>query len=264
MKTILSILLLVNIVTALQAQPNDEYQPDSVYRLNRVKTRTMFFSWDKANWRSVDHFDKYGRHIDHYDYDSSGVKCIFMYKFLYDSNSTREVKQLCYRYGKFDTLKRTFSFSEKPDTLIGDFYTDSAKRITSKVMRHPDGKLFSEVFYSYQPFTIHEIFYINDTVKSKVYTVTDEHFKDKNAMYTYYRAGGIDSAVSIFKYKNTYDKAGNLTRRIIKSDTNEASPFFINRQEYQYTSGNLLSRKTSFLANKSGWIQIILFDYKFW
>ena len=105
MKTNFLLLVFLFAATKTFSQSYDTYQPASLYKQNNVRSRTMFYDYDKANWGSIDYFDHDGLLIESILFDSTGKKYVNRKRFEYDSNK-HFIREVFYNYVISDSTNK--------------------------------------------------------------------------------------------------------------------------------------------------------------
>ncbi len=247
----------------------ENYQPDSVYKINAVKTRILVYNKSKISSKFIEQYDKQGRHIESIRVEAGTKNYLSRTLFEYDSLD-RLVNEYYISYFSVDSNTPKLTISEAtPDTTFVVNKYDSLNRLVSKIKRNKAGKVFNIGVYQYDPLTITEEHTdINDSLPNYRYTTIYER-PNIPKHFIGYNSSKINKSEFEYTYENTFDVSGRLIKRITYY-TNLNSPAQNNTLKtaetfYEYNTLGLLIKQT-ITSNYQNSIRntILLFDYKYW
>lgn len=251
------------------SQTHDLFQPPAMYKLNNVRSRTLFYEYDPANWGTIEHFDHDGFITESIQFDSSGKKYLSKKRYEYDSNHFL-LKEMFYNYARGDSTGRPIPQNKIVDSQLVKLDFDDQHRPVRHAYVDTAGKICSEMLLSYnessfEPSIVIQKFYSSKGAWSEVTSYCDEKGMEENVISRFH---GSDSSIrtSETKYRNTYDKSGRIKKRIVANTFTDApEKRTIWREEYFYMSNGLLaSKKTYKTLNGQDFEWGELFNYKFW
>lgn len=247
------------------SQERDTFQPDSVYRVNNVKTRIRFN--DKAQTKSklIYNYDKQGRWIefiltDNFIEDKVQMKVEYKYD---DTGRLIGETATSYSGDKIQLKQSKFEYNEKGKV------TSNKKLI--------DGKLYSEETYTYNPLVENEKQYRKGTVYREQTSYfeypnysnrfTGVELADKNAKPREFKTpDGKTMKVDPpkedrkwdYTFENKLDDQGRIIQRKRFSNGTLQSEAI-----YKYNDKGLLIEKTDKVFSSKFEIKE-LFEYKYW
>lgn len=198
-------------------QETDTYQPDSVYRVNKVRTRVVS-DLNPNPWETIQTYDTLGR----------------LETWTLTKNQVQE-QRIVYRYDENgrqteEVYWRGTSYSQKASLSYDDH-----GRVTGKSLKYPDGKPKMEIMINYEPL-----------FDRKRYLKADGHVESE--IETYYEKPNISNRSKgtqgettwNYSYRNTFSKAG----RLVKHESFSGKKV-VQTMLYQYDRNGLLIQKTT-------------------
>jgi YD repeat-containing protein len=206
------------------SQETDTYQADSIYKANKVKSRTLVIEGAFTKQTIILKYDKFGRLSAWVMTDESGIKPQTRIVFKYD-NSDKLIAE-DYYYGTIEGEKTKFEY-------------DSKNRVIRKSTTYDDGKPKNETEITYEPKIVHQKEFDDEGMLTRE---SHEYFEFKNITN---RFAGTDYSTSgqstwDYTFKNTFNKKGQLTTRSTKEGKQT-----IQTREYEYNENGLLIKKTT-------------------
>ena len=253
------------ITTTSFSQERDTFQPDSVYRINNVKTKIRFNKESKSKSKLIYSYDRQGRWIE----------------FILTDNLIDDKIQMkvVYKYGDTGRLigeTETSYYGDKIQVKDSKIEYDEKGRII-KIKKIISGQTFSEETYTYDPFVEHEKQYRYGTVYREQTTYyefpnyssrfTGTELADKNAKPRKFKMP--DGKVVKFeppkedlkwdyKFENKVDDKGRIIQRKRFVDGELQDDI-----TYKYNDKGLLIEKFEKMITSN--IEATeLFEYKYW
>jgi len=223
MKILLFFTLSISAISSF-GQSKELCQPDSIYRINAVKKRTVFFS-KGTKAAMVYNYDKQGRLTDYGLTDNETGK-LYQFKTIYSYNAD----------GK---IKTDVEFCDEGISCKHSAYNYNASRqLVSKYTFDNNETLIEKDTISYGPLTETETFLEADTIiRQQTAVYEDGYLFAYTRFYGYeYRDGKKETWD--YRFKNYFDK----DNRIVRRDDSLWRPLKI--IEYEYTKQGLLLKKT--------------------
>jgi hypothetical protein len=206
------------------AQETDTYQADSIYRVNKVKSRTLVNVDAFTKQTIILKYDKLGRLSEWIMTDELGIKSQNRTVFKYDISGKLIVED--YYYGSIEGEKTKFEY-------------DSKGRVTKKSTTFDDGKPKTEIQITYEPKVEHQKeFNSEGKVTSESYSYFETNQITNRYTGTDYSPNG--QSTWDYKFKNTFNKIGQLVTRSSKEGKQT-----IQTMEYDYNEKGLLIKKTT-------------------
>lgn len=264
MKGLILIFGLLTTWTAF-SQERDTFQPDSVYRLNNVKTRIRFNEKAQTKSKLIYNYDRQGKWIE----------------FVLTDNFVDDKIQMKVEY-KYDSKGRLISETEtsysgtKIQIKDSKIEYDEKGRVTSN-KKFIDGQIYSEETYTYNPLIESEKQYRNGTVYREQTSYfeypnysnrfTGTELADKNAKPREFKTPDgkvvkFDPPKEDRKWDYTFENKLDEQGRII-----QRKRFFNGELQdeanYKYNDKGLLIEKTDKRVSSKFEIKE-LFEYKYW
>src|SRR5258705_675976 len=153
MKTILLSLIATLLTLTGFTQYLDTEQPDSVYKLNRVKKRIFRYEGHGLENCIVNNYDSNGKLTERTMLDKSGSRYWLRTLFEYD-NSNKLIKESFYSYINHDKV----TYADKPDSILDsskinhfELEYDSLNRLVKIIGTLSPDKTPYVASYSYTP-----------------------------------------------------------------------------------------------------------------
>ncbi len=238
-KYILLYVLIFNSIISF-SQSHDTFQSDSIYKVNKVKSRTQINVGAFTKQTNIINYDKTGRVSENILTDESGIKAQSRIVYKYDSSGKLIAEN--YYYGSIEGEKAKFEY-------------DTNNRVIKKSMTYYDKKPKKEVQIIYEPFfECEKLFDREGNLKSESYTYYEALNVSNRYTGSKFNPNGKKELSWDYRYKNTFDNSGKLLKREAKQGKQ-----IIQFMEYEYNEKGLLTRKTI----KSGFAQPIVEEYKY-
>lgn len=262
-----ALILILGLLIALtgSSQERDTFQPDSIYRINHVKTIIRFNERTQSKAKLIYNYDRQGRWIEFILTDNFvGDKIQMKVAYTYDNT------------GKLVGETKTSYAGNRMQITDSKFEHDEKGRVVSN-KKSIGGQLVSEETYTYDPFIEHEKQYRDGKVYRESTTYyeypnytsryTGMELADKNAKTREFK--GPDGKVTTFNppqedqkwdytFENTLDEEGRIVQR--KRFSNGELQDEIT---YRYNDKGLLIEKTDKMITSKFEIKE-LFEYKYW
>ncbi|MEO7523447.1 MAG: hypothetical protein ABIT58_05095 [Ferruginibacter sp.] len=241
------------------------YQEPKVYKQNSVRCRIKLFKGERINSvLQVDFFDHDGLLTESSLYDSLAKSYIRKSIFMYDE-SHKLVAQTNYFYQFMDTITKQVGIKAIPDSEVIKFEFDSiGRKIKSSYYSY---KILHQLEISYDALVETNTLLYPDSSRQVSSWYFDDRGMENGISSSRFARDGEVLDLSVYRFKNKYDKDGKLTGRKIKmvSDPAVSTELYLKNEEYRYLESGLLASSSSY--NKSAgkrhgttW----LYDYKFW
>jgi hypothetical protein len=246
MKTLILIAISFLFLSYSFGQSKELYQPDSVYKINSVKSRIISFDSSSTKAALIYNYDKNGRLIDYGLTDNETGKA-YQFKTVYNYDSTGKIKT------DIEVVDDS-SYNKH-----SKYYYNAMGQKISKYTFDNFGNLIQRDTILYNPITEIETFIDRDTITRQQTAV----YEDGN-QFAYTRFFGYeyrDGKKSSWNYhfKNYFDKQN----RIIRRDDSLWKPLKIIDFSY-YPSGLLLKKTERFERPNSQTNQLEYIRYEYW
>lgn len=253
------------ITSTVYSQERDTFQPDSVYRINNVKTRIRLNDNAKTKSKLIYNYDRQGRWIE----------------FILTDNFVEDKIQMKVEY-KYDDAGRLIGETEtsysgdKIQITESKFEYDEKGRVISN-KRFIDGQIYSDETYTYNPLVEHEKQYRKGTVYREQTSYfeypnysnrfTGVELADKNAKPREFKTpdGKIvkfdppkEDRKWDYTFENKLDDQGRIIqRKRFSNGTLQGEAI------YKYNDKGLLIEKSDKMISAKFEIKE-LFEYKYW
>ena len=248
------------------AQHEITYQPDSIYKVNRVKSRVIMYNYSRYNTKMIDFFDQSGLLIDHLEFDTSGLHLLWRHSRNYNANKLF-IKDVFYNYRHYDSVRKIFIRSNEADTQVSKVEYDSAKHIMHQTSSTKWGIKTYEATINYDSMEIKEKWFYEDGAFETKTRWWEKYGTDRKVINIIQLPNGSLKSEEVF-YKNYFDKQGRVTRSKVKktgSLHDKKNEFYFKEIDYQYSKVGLLIKKNySEASDNSDWISTQIFDYSYW
>jgi hypothetical protein len=238
----------------------DTEQPDSIYRINKVKKRIARYENYGFQNCNVNYYDLNGTITERTMFDKSGKKFWIRTLFEYDA-SGKLIKEFFHSYMNHDTATGI----EKPDDILDSskissfsFEYDSSNRLIKITGNTLLLKTPYEASFSYGPLTSVEKFYkLNDSMETIAITVYETpHIK--KSYFSSYDSAVVTKNTWQETYESSFDKSGNVLKSIYRTP---GDPSYCLEIIYEYNSKGLLIKK--FNRRNGSEFGAIIFDYEY-
>jgi hypothetical protein len=238
-KQILAVGLSLSFLNCL-SQDKDTFQSDSIYKLNKVKSRTQINVGAYTKQTNIIKYEKTGRISEYILTDESGVKPQNRTVYKYDANGKLITED--YFYGSIEGEKTKIEY-------------DATNRVIKKSTTYYDNKPKNEIQITYDPLVEFEKqFNREGKLQSEYYNHYEKSNVTSRFTGTNFRPNGQKESSWDYRHKNTFDSEGRLLKRESKQGKQT-----IQLMEYEYNDKGLLIRKTI----KSDFAPPILEEYKY-
>lgn len=220
----LSIVLITSI--SCYAQDRDTFQADSLYRMNKIKSRKTIHSEAFTKQTEIVKYDKDGRIAELILTDDSGIKPQNRTVLKYD-NASKLIAEDFY-YGSVAGEKTKLEY-------------DAKNRVVKKSTTYYDVQPKSEINISYDPLVEKENQYTREGKRESEY---QNHYETSNLTSkftgTRFSDNGQKESNWDYRYKNVFDKNGRLFSR-----RSTQGMELIQLMEYEYNDKGLLIKRTT-------------------
>lgn len=268
MKILFSFFITYLFVSISFAQYIETYQPDSIYKKNRVKERRSTYRKVKMGIDFIDKYDKEGRRNESAHTDISHKNITSKTIFEYDKTG-KLVNERFYFYYKKNNGIGEYILDPKNPSVSPPFILeyDSLNRIIKKVRTLNNRFKINQVVYTYNPITTKETKWNKDSILIEESTII---YEVANISTRYYRNRDTSLQNKMdFSYKNIFDNSGNLIKRLGGKTDTSCNCLNLNaitsEITYEYNKNGLLIKRTetSYLNNRTATV-LQLYTYKFW
>ena len=222
------LVLSIGLITSIScySQDRDTFQADSIYRINKVKSRTTVHVEAFIKQTEIVKYDKVGRVVELILTDESGIKAQNRTLLKYDNVNKLIAED--YYYGSIEGEKTKLEY-------------DAKNRVVKKSTTYFDGKPKNEISITYDPLVENEKQY---TREGKLDSEYQNYYETSNLTSkftgTRFLATGQKESAWEYRYKNTFDKNGRL---VFRRSTQGRE--LIQLMEYEYNDKGLLIKRTT-------------------
>ena len=260
------VLLSVFVLKCCFAQNEITYQPDSVYKINKVKARVIMYNYSRYYTKKADLFDHDGRLIDHMDFDTSGTHLLWRHSKIYGTNNLI-TKEIFYDYRRYDSVTKKYIRRDVADTQISKIEYDSVRHVIHKTSFTKSGTKTYEFTSIYDSKKIIQNWFFEDGAVETKTSWWEKDWIEKRVVDTIHLSNGNIKSVEV-NYKNYFDNPGRIIRSKVKktgSLNDYQNDYFFKEIEFVYSKIGLLIKKNyTDPIDNSDWTATQIFDYKYW